>query len=94
MHTALTTTKNTLQTETTLDVAIQGYLGAFHDIASRQYFENHSVNIVPGDTFDDLVDLIKNKTADIGLMAIENTLAGSIVSNYYRLLENNLKATG
>lgn len=94
MYTAPTTTKNTLQTKKPLSVAIQGYPGAFHDIASRQYFEKHSVNIVPGDTFDDLVDLIKNKTVDVGLMAIENTLAGSIVSNYYRLLENNLKATG
>ena len=78
----------------TLKVAIQGYPGAFHDIASRQYFEEEAVEIVPGHTFDDLVDLIENKTADVGLMAIENTLAGSIMSNYYRLLENNLTATG
>ena len=88
------TVDNNLKIKSELKVAIQGYPGAFHDIVSRQYFKNHSVEIIPGDTFDDLVDLIKNKSADVGLMAIENTLAGSIVSNYYRLLENNLKATG
>jgi prephenate dehydratase len=86
--------KKSTESEIALKVAIQGYPGAFHDIASRHYFEDKKIEIVPGHTFDDLVDLIKNKTADIGLMAIENTLAGGIMSNYYRLLENNLKATG
>ncbi len=94
MNTLLNTTEKTSETGVALKVAIQGYPGAFHDIASRHYFEEKNVEIVPGHSFDDLVDLIKNKTADLGLMAIENTLAGGIISNYYRLLENNLKATG
>lgn len=94
MDTLTETPKKSTESEVALKVAIQGYPGAFHDIASRHYFEDKKIEIVPGHTFDDLVELIKNKTADIGLMAIENTLAGGIMSNYYRLLENNLKATG
>ena len=94
MDTLTETTDRKKEAPTVVKVAIQGYPGAFHDIASRQYFEEREIEIVPGHTFDDLVNLIKNQTADAGLMAIENTLAGSIMSNYYRLLENNLKATG
>ena len=94
MDTLTETTDQSTKPGTKLKVAIQGYPGAFHDIASRQYFNKNNVEIVPGHTFDDLVALVQNKTADVGLMAIENTLAGGIVSNYYRLLENNLKATG
>ncbi len=93
MDTLTETLKNHTETAV-IKVAIQGYPGAFHDIASRRYFENREIEIIPGHSFDDVVNLIKNKTADVGLMAIENTLAGSIMSNYYRLLENNLKATG
>ncbi|HFA51074.1 MAG TPA: prephenate dehydratase [Bacteroidetes bacterium] len=81
-------------TQVALKIAIQGYPGAFHDIAARQFFKTREVEIVPGDTFDDLVQAIQNKTADLGLMAIENTLAGSIIGNYYRLLENGLEASG
>ena len=77
-----------------LKIAIQGYPGAFHDIAARHFFKERKLDIVPGDTFDDLVDAIQEKDADLGLMAIENTLAGSIMSNYYRLLENGLEAIG
>ena len=94
MDTLTETLKNNTAKKTTLKVAIQGYPGAFHDIASRKYFDNKKVEIMPGRSFDDVINLIKNKIADVGLMAIENTLAGSIMSNYYRLLENDLKATG
>ncbi|MEZ4935000.1 MAG: prephenate dehydratase domain-containing protein [Saprospiraceae bacterium] len=86
--------KKSTESEIALKVAIQGYPGAFHDIASRHYFEDKKIEIVPGHTFDDLVDLIKNKTADIGLMAIENTLAGGIMSNYYRLLKTTSRPLG
>ncbi len=94
MNTLTETNDKIAETEIVQKVAIQGYPGAFHDIASRHYFQGKKIEIVPGHTFDDLVDLILNKRVDVGLMAIENTLAGGIMSNYYRLLENNLKATG
>ncbi len=91
-------TLNTLtkisKTTGSIKVAIQGYPGAFHDIAARHFFKGTEVSAVPGHTFDDMVELVSNKDADSGLMAIENTLAGSIMGNYYRLLENDLQASG
>ncbi len=94
MDTLTKTSKTTGKTPKEVKVAIQGYPGAFHDIAARHFFKDMEVSAIPGHTFDDMVELVSNKTADLGLMAIENTLAGSIMSNYYRLLENHLQASG
>lgn len=78
-----------------LRVAIQGVPGAFHDIAARQYYGKDKVEIVPAHTFEELVGMVeKGEAADVGLMAIENTLAGSIMDNYRLLLHSSLQATG
>lgn len=76
-------------------IAIQGYPGAFHEIAARCFFGDTPVDIVPADTFADLVRLVElGESTDIGLMAIENTLAGSIMGNYRLLLNARLQVTG
>ncbi|MGK0365512.1 MAG: prephenate dehydratase [Saprospiraceae bacterium] len=76
------------ETATALSVAIQGYPGAFHEIASRLYFsEEENLDIVPAHTFDDLVRMVDNNETDTALMAIENSLEGSLMYNY-RLLYN------
>lgn len=78
-----------------LRICIQGYAGAFHDIAARHCFTGREVEIVPARTFDDLVELIeKQEEVDLGLMAIENSLAGSLMYNYKLLHESNLTITG
>ncbi len=77
-----------------LRVAIQGVAGAFHDIAARQFFGHDRVEIIPAHTFEELVFLVENNGADTGLMAIENTLAGSIMNNYRLLYHAGLQATG
>lgn len=76
-------------------VAIQGIPGAFHEVAARLYFDTAPLEIVPALTFEDLVRrLEQNDGVDTALMAIENTLAGSLMSNY-RLLDNSqLSITG
>lgn len=72
-----------------LRVCIQGGPGAFHEIAARQYFGSRQVTIVPALTFEELVAVTEaGETADIALMAIENTLAGSLMANY-QLLNNS-----
>ena len=95
-----------IQTETTtasdpsvagrpLRVAIQGYAGAFHEIAARYCFGDRPVEIVPALTFDELTEKVeKGEEADIGLMAIENTLGGSLMYNYRLLHEASLAVTG
>ena len=63
-------------------VAIQGITGSFHDIAARQYFESEDISIIPCVTFKDVVKAIREDSLVIGLMAIENTIAGSLLQNY------------
>ncbi|RMG84985.1 MAG: prephenate dehydratase [Bacteroidetes bacterium] len=75
-------------------VAIQGYAGAFHEIAARLFFAPKQLEIVPSDTFEALVQMVQNKTVDTALMAIENTLAGSIMYNYDLLNDSTLKIVG
>jgi prephenate dehydratase len=80
--------------ETALSVAIQGYPGAFHEIASRLYFSEEDLNIVPAHTFDDLVRMVDNSETDTALMAIENSLEGSLMYNHRLLHDGNFSIVG
>lgn len=75
-------------------VAIQGGFGAFHEIAALHYFGKDNVEILPSLTFKDLFRSLENSHADYGIMAIENTVAGSIIPNYSLLFESNMKIIG
>ncbi len=90
-------TVNTLEKEksTLQKVCIQGYAGAFHEIAARMNFGKEPIEIVPAHTFDDLVNKIEQQEeADLGLMAIENTLGGNLMYNYKLLNQSKLTITG
>ena len=69
-----------------MKIAIQGILGSYHDEVAKLRFGDNS-NIIECSSFDILVDSVKNKVADIGIMAIENSIAGSIIPNY-SLIDN------
>lgn len=91
---ALEQTKTTFLAKPTR-VVIQGYPGAFHEMAARLYFQHQSVEIVPADTFEDVVEMAEQtKDADLGIMAIENTVAGSLMFNYDLLQQSKLKIIG
>ncbi|MDA3907051.1 MAG: prephenate dehydratase [Bacteroidales bacterium] len=75
-------------------VAIQGVSGAFHEIASRKYFKNHQLEIIQCLTFNDLFDALLFEKAEYGVIAIENSLVGSIIPNYALLRESKLKVLG
>ena len=75
-------------------VAIQGGLGAYHDIAAREYFGNEELEIVPCITFRDVFIKAANDTALVGVMAIENTIAGSLLQNHDLLRTSNLQIAG
>ena len=76
-------------------VGIQGYAGAFHEIAARYCFNGSPIEVVPAHTFEDLVRMVEQQEdADVGLMAIENTLAGSLMHNYKLLHESRLTIGG
>ena len=84
---------NTKSSET-IRVAIQGGFGSFHQIASEKFFEEIKIEIIPCNTFYDLFDVLKEGNADCGMMAIENSVAGSLLQNYTMLRESNLKICG
>ncbi len=76
-------------------VCIQGYEGAFHDIAARHCFDQRPVQVRPARTFEELVHLLEGtEEVDAALMAIENTLAGSIMTNYELLRCSRLLVVG
>ncbi|MGM0531325.1 MAG: prephenate dehydratase [Bacteroidota bacterium] len=77
-----------------LRVAIQGGYGAFHEIAALHYFGSDNVEIVPGQTFSQLLKNLANQDADYGIMAIENMVAGSIIPNYKLLKDSNMNIVG
>lgn len=75
-------------------IAIQGYEGSFHQVAARQYF-GKEVEVVPCATFRDVVKIaVSRKESEGGVMAIENSIAGSILPNYNLLQKSGLKITG
>jgi prephenate dehydratase len=77
-----------------LAVAIQGYEGSFHQVAA-QLFYGKNVQVIPCDTFREVVKLAENKKeGGGGIMAIENSIAGSILANYNLLQKSNLKIIG
>jgi len=76
-------------------IAIQGYQGAFHEIAARSFFEDSEVSILPLDTFNQVIEESESKRhCDLGIMAIENTISGSLLSNYDLINNSSLKITG
>jgi prephenate dehydratase len=74
-------------------IAIQGYTGCFHHIAANMYF-GRDIEILPCDTFRLVAEAVKKGEANMGLMAIENSIAGSIIPNYKILQDANLQVAG
>jgi len=81
--------------ETVKRIVIQGYEGAFHQIATNLYYDGAEIEVVPANTFDELVKMVEEeKEIDAALMAIENSVAGSLMYNYDLLRQSNLQITG
>ena len=76
-----------------LKIAIQGIKGSNHHQVAKEYFHDDS-QLVECMSFDFLVDRLLDKTADVGVMAIENSIAGSIIPNYALVYHQNLHIIG
>ncbi len=77
-----------------IKVAIQGFEGSFHQEAARQFY-GKNVEVICCSTFREVVKIAGNKKeSDGGLMAIENSIAGSILPNYNLLQKSNLCIVG
>jgi prephenate dehydratase len=78
-------------------VAIQGVKGAYHEIAAREYFRNkgeNEIEIFPCKRFKDIISAVKKDPELIGIMAIENTIAGSLLQNHELIRESDLVVVG
>ncbi len=75
-------------------ISIQGFEGSFHQVAARQFFGN-DVETICCSTFREVVTIAADKNkSNGGIMAIENSLAGSILPNYTLLQKSHLKIVG
>lgn len=75
-------------------IAIQGGVASFHDMAARQYFSSEKIEIYPCRTFRGVCEALLNNEANRAVMAIENSLNGSILPNYALLSEFPFAITG
>lgn len=76
-----------------MKIAIQGIRGAFHEAAAKKHFGD-DIEIVECSTFKNLCETLQNGHADRALMAIENTIAGSILGNYALIHEYRFHVLG
>jgi prephenate dehydratase len=74
-------------------IAIQGAEGSNHHKVALDFY-GKSIQLEECMSFDVLVESLLNKTADFGIMALENTIAGSIIPNYALIDKYNLHITG
>lgn len=75
-------------------IAIQGLIGSFHDIAANQYFDGEQVQLICCATFEEVFENIQRDPTVIGMMAIENTIAGSLLHNYELLRDSGTTVVG
>lgn len=75
-------------------ISIQGFEGSFHQVAARQFF-GKDVEIICCSTFREVIKIAADdRVSNGGVMAIENSLAGSILPNYNLLQKSPLRIVG
>ena len=75
-------------------VAIQGFEGSYHDIATREFFKDEEIELICCETFNDVFNTITADSNVVALVAIENTIAGSLLHNYELLRDSGTIIVG
>lgn len=75
-------------------VAIQGFEGSYHDIATREFFKDEEIELICCETFNEVFDAIAADSNVVALVAIENTIAGSLLHNYELLRDSGTIIVG
>lgn len=76
-----------------IKIAIQGIEGSFHHAVAQSYFDKN-IKVICCSSFDQLVISVLENNSTYGVMAIENSIAGSIIPNYALIDQNDLKIVG
>ncbi len=83
---------------TNRNITIQGIAGCYHDAAARQYFSLHhpddSITTLPCDSFVEMIERLDCDPSLLGIMAIENTIAGALLQNHELLRKSQLTIVG
>ncbi len=74
-------------------VAIQGVKGAFHEEAARRYF-GEGVEVVSVTRFEDELELLRTGVCEFAVMALENTISGTILNNYELIRNADVSIVG
>ena len=75
-------------------IAIQGTLGSYHDIAAHKNFEGEEIELICCANFEDVFTSIRKDSQVIGMLAIENTIAGSLLHNNELLRQSGTQIIG
>ena len=75
-------------------IAIQGIAGSFHEDAAQKYFGGEEIKVIECRSFQSVCSLIDTDQVDIAVMAIENSIAGSILQNYSLIRDYHLRVIG
>ena len=75
-------------------VTIQGEPGCFHEEAARRYFGDEPIEIVPCRTFEAQFERMRHEGSLLGIVAIENTIAGSLLQNHELLRRSESQIIG
>ncbi len=75
-------------------VTIQGVEGCYHEVAARTFFHDEKIEVLPCATFGKLFDTMAADKSLLGIAAIENTIAGSLLQNHELLSNSSLRVIG
>ncbi|MDE5668687.1 MAG: prephenate dehydratase, partial [Duncaniella sp.] len=75
-------------------ITIQGVAGCFHDAAAHLYFGGEDVETIPCETFPSMFETLASDASLLGIVAVENTIAGPLLQNHELLRQSNLRVIG
>lgn len=75
------------------NAAIQGIRGSFHHAAAIDYL-GREIEVVPCTTFKEIIQKVENNQVEFGVMAVENTIAGSLLPNYRLIVKTPINIVG
>ncbi len=74
-------------------IAIQGIAGSFHEDAARRYYKDE-VEVYECKSFTSVCEAIDKDEVEVAVMAIENSIAGSLLNNYQLIKDFHLRVIG
>lgn len=74
-------------------IAVQGIVGSFHEDAAQKYFRG-KIKVVECKSFTSVCQLIDADKVDFAVLAIENSIAGSLLKNYQLIRDYHLRIIG